>query len=379
MESFGVDVSGGYRLPRPEALMTEFLLLKPAAPEQLPRDVRGFTGRSAELVRLDALADGAIALLTGPAGIGKTALAVRWGHRAAERFPDGQLFVNLRGFDHVVPPMEPAEALRRLLTALGVPTRRVPAGLDERAALYRAEMADRRALVVLDNAGVATQVRPLLAAARNCVTVVTCRNQLTGLIVREGAQPAEVPPLAPAEAAQLLGHRLGPDRVAGETLAVADMIDRCARLPLALSLAAARAAGRPRPPQPPPPPRPPPRPPPPAARRPGRRDRGADRLRSPARRRASGFRLVVPGVERHRGPALPDARPAPGARPHRDRDRRNGRSHRRSGHRPARRVGPGRPAQRVRTRPLLVPRPPTDVRRRVGFDAADPFVRNGVG
>ncbi|MFD0517055.1 ATP-binding protein [Paractinoplanes durhamensis] len=246
MESFGVDVSGGYRLPRPEALMTEFLLLKPAAPEQLPRDVRGFTGRSAELVRLDALADGAIALLTGPAGIGKTALAVRWGHRAAERFPDGQLFVNLRGFDHVVPPMEPAEALRRLLTALGVPTRRVPAGLDERAALYRAEMADRRALVVLDNAGVATQVRPLLAAARNCVTVVTCRNQLTGLIVREGAQPAEVPPLAPAEAAQLLGHRLGPDRVAGETLAVADMIDRCARLPLALSLAAARAAGRPR-------------------------------------------------------------------------------------------------------------------------------------
>ncbi|MEU4236405.1 hypothetical protein [Actinoplanes sp. NPDC026619] len=244
MELFVVDVSGGYRLPRPEALMTDFLLLKPAAPALLPRDERGFAGRSVELSELDTIGDGGLAMLAGAGGGGKTALAVRWGHRAAGRFPDGQLFVNLRGFDHVAQPMEPAEALRRFLTALGVPTRHIPAGLGGRVALYRAEMADRRALVVLDNAGVATQVRPLLPAASGCVTVVTTRNQLTGLIVREGAKLTAVPPLSTADAAQLLINRLGWDRVATDALAVAAVIDRCARMPLALSLITARAGGR---------------------------------------------------------------------------------------------------------------------------------------
>jgi hypothetical protein len=214
--------------------MTESLLLKPAAPAQLPTGVRRFTGRTALLARLCALDGGEIAMLTGPAGIGKTSLAVHWARRSADEFPDGQLFVNLRGFDHAVPPVEPADALRRFLAALGVPARRIPAGLDERVALYRAEMADRRALVVLDNATVATQVRPLLPAARNCVTVVTSRNQLTGLIVREAARPMPVPPLTIAEAAQFLGG-------------YRPVIEQCGGLPLALSLVAART-GEPEPP-----------------------------------------------------------------------------------------------------------------------------------
>jgi hypothetical protein len=244
MELFGVDVSGGYRLPRPEALMTDFLLLKSAAPAQLPTAVRGFAGRADELARLHRLAAGQLAMLTGPGGAGKTALAVRWGHRATDRFPDGQLFVDLRGFDHVAQPMEPAEALRHFLAALGVPARHIPDDLAGQVALYRAEMADRRALVVLDNATVATQVRPLLPHAPGCVTIVTSRNQLTGLIVREEARPIPVPPLPTGDAAQLLINRLGGDRVAGEALAVAGAIDRCAGMPLALTLLAARARRR---------------------------------------------------------------------------------------------------------------------------------------
>jgi hypothetical protein len=261
MESFGVDVSGGFRLPRPEALMTDSLLLKQAttdllkqaapallrqaAPALLPSDPRGFAGRCAELCRLDHLGGGDIAMLSGPGGVGKTALALRWGHRSADRFPDGQLFVNLRGFDHVAQPMEPGEALRRFLAALGVPPRHVPDDPRGQVAVYRAEMADRRALVVLDNATAATQVRPLLPHAPGCVTVVTGRNQLTGLMVRERAQPTALPPLTTADAAQLLINRLGWDRIARDPLSVAAVIDRCARMPLALSLLTARAGGRP--------------------------------------------------------------------------------------------------------------------------------------
>ncbi|GIF21377.1 hypothetical protein BJ973_005175 [Actinoplanes tereljensis] len=214
--------------------MTESLLLNPLAPGQLPTGPRRFTGRATLLARLSALDGGDIAMLSGPAGIGKTSLAVHWARQEADRFPDGQLFVNLRGFDHAVQPVEPADALRRFLGALGVPARRIPAGLDERAALYRAEMADRRALVVLDNATVATQVRPLLPASRTCVTVLTSRNQLTGLIVREAARSMPVEPLTTAEAARYLGG-------------YRPVIEQCGGLPLALALVAARA-GEPDPP-----------------------------------------------------------------------------------------------------------------------------------
>ena len=218
-----------------------------AAPRQLPAAVRHFAGRKAELAALAGqLADVAgtvvISAVGGTAGIGKTALAVYFAHQVADQFPDGQLYVNLRGFDPTGSPVTPAEAIRGFLDAFGVPAERIPVTVEAQAALYRSVLAGRRVLVVLDNARDAEQVRPLLPGSPGCMVVVTSRNQLTSLIAADGACPVDLDLLTVAEARQLLARRLGADRVAAEAPAVEEIITCCARLPLALSIVAARAA-----------------------------------------------------------------------------------------------------------------------------------------
>ena len=164
-----------------------------------------------------------------------------WAHRVADRFPDGQLYVNLRGFDSSGRVMHPGEAIRRFLGAFGVPADRVPADVDAQAALYRSLLAGRRVLVVLDNARDAEQVRPLLPGGSSAFALITSRNQLTPLIATDGAHPLALDLMSTAEAGEFLAHRLGPDRVATEPAAVEQIVASCARLPLALSIAAARA------------------------------------------------------------------------------------------------------------------------------------------
>ncbi|MEH1163971.1 BTAD domain-containing putative transcriptional regulator [Micromonospora sp. CPCC 205539] len=225
-----------------------------SAPAQLPPAVRAFAGRRDELRWLDARLDRpgepdaaamVIAAVSGTPGVGKTALAVHWAHQVADRFPDGQLYVNLRGFDAGGAVLEPADAIRGFLDALGVPVERIPAGLPAQAGLYRSLLTGRRVLVVIDNARDAEQVRPLLPGSASCLAVVTSRNQLTSLVASEGAQPLALDLLPAAEARDLLARRLGSDRVAGEPTAVDQIIASCARLPLALAIATSRAATRP--------------------------------------------------------------------------------------------------------------------------------------
>jgi DNA-binding SARP family transcriptional activator len=220
----------------------------PHVPRQLPVTVRHFTGRETELSALNRMVDEAgtggtvvISAIDGTAGIGKTALAVHWAHRVADRFPDGQLYVNLRGFDPSGAPMAPVEAVRGFLHALEVEPGRIPAGLDAQTALFRSLVAGRRMLVVLDNARNSGQVRPLLPGAATCVTVVTSRDRLAGLVAAEGASSLALDLLTEAEARELLVRRLGAERVTGEPGAVTELIDLCARLPLALNIATARA------------------------------------------------------------------------------------------------------------------------------------------
>jgi tetratricopeptide (TPR) repeat protein/DNA-binding XRE family transcriptional regulator len=219
-------------------------------PAQLPHGVSGFAGRGEYLDALDELVEtgGAAVVITaiaGTAGVGKTALAVHWGHRAAGRFPDGQLYVNLRGFDPSGPAVTPTEAVGRFLDALGVRPGRIPADLVARAGLYRSLLAGRRVLVVLDNARDAEQVRPLLPGASGCLAVVTSRNDLSGLVAADGAVPFTVDLLSPTDARRLLALRLGEAALAAEPDATEEIIIRCGRLPLALSIVAARAASPP--------------------------------------------------------------------------------------------------------------------------------------
>ncbi|GAA4166200.1 BTAD domain-containing putative transcriptional regulator [Phytohabitans flavus] len=225
-------------------------------PAQLPLAPAGFTGRIRELSTLDSLIPGrddgcgtpgavVISAVSGTAGIGKTTLAVHWAHRAAQHFPGGQLYVNLRGYDPSGTVLDPAEALRGFLDAFDVPVDRIPSGVDARAALYRSVLAGRRVLVVLDNARDAEQVRPLLPGTAGCVAVITSRDQLTGLAATEAAHPLTLDLLTATEAHGLLTRRLGAARTAAEPDAVRDIVARCARLPLALAIVAARAAARP--------------------------------------------------------------------------------------------------------------------------------------
>ena len=225
-------------------------------PAQLPPGPP-FAGRRDELASLDALlltsseapADGpggaAISVLSGTAGVGKTALAVHWARRVSARFPDGQLFASLRGFDPAGAALDPGDALRGFLEAFGIPEARIPADRAGQAGLYRSLLAGKRVLVVLDNARDEQQVRPLLPASHGCVAVVTSRNQLVGLVAAEGARPLTLDLMSRDDARELLTGRLGTTRVTSEPAAVSDIIDRCARLPLALTVAAARASTAP--------------------------------------------------------------------------------------------------------------------------------------
>jgi DNA-binding SARP family transcriptional activator/tetratricopeptide (TPR) repeat protein len=222
-------------------------------PAQLPATVPGFTGRGAEIERLDEVLEHldrerigvTVVALSGMPGVGKTALAAYWAHRVRHHFPDGQLYVNLRGFDPESEPTQPAEVVRGFLEALRVPAERIPAGLDAQTALYRGLLSGRQMLILLDNAASADQVRPLLPGGAGCLVVVTSRHRLPGLVVTEGAQPVPVGLFTAAEAVELLAARLGRRRLAAELSAARDIIEQCGRLPLALAVTAAHAALRP--------------------------------------------------------------------------------------------------------------------------------------
>jgi DNA-binding SARP family transcriptional activator/Tfp pilus assembly protein PilF len=223
----------------------------PRPPAQLPADVSAFTGRADYLRTLDRLlaaenASRAVAIcaITGTAGVGKTALAVHWAHRARHRFPDGQLYVNLRGYASGT-PVRPVEALSRFLRALGVPAEQVPLDVDEASDTYRTLLADRQMLIVLDNAHSAEQVRPLLPGSPGSVVLVTSRDRLGGLVARDGAHRVTLDVLAQAESGSLLSRILGADRVAAEPDAAAELAEVCAHLPLALRIAAANLTGHP--------------------------------------------------------------------------------------------------------------------------------------
>lgn len=223
--------------------------LEPSAPApiQLPSDISGFIGRTAELMSLDQYADSAsaasLAVVVGPGGAGKTALAVHWGHSTVERFPGGLLYVNLRGFDEGE-VVSPREALGRLLVAMSTPGEAVPDDVDAAAALFRAATADRGVLVILDNARNAEQVRPLLPGP-GCFTIVTSRDRLTGLVALNDARPVHVGMLEREEAVELLTRILGAARVTGEADAAERLAELCGHLALALRIAAAHVAGEP--------------------------------------------------------------------------------------------------------------------------------------
>jgi DNA-binding SARP family transcriptional activator/Flp pilus assembly protein TadD len=222
-------------------------------PRELPADVPAFTGRAAELAELDRLLAGhaedgkpdtvVVSAVAGTAGVGKTALAVRWAHRAAAQFPDGQLYVNLRGYDPGQ-PVAAADALAGFLNSLGVQDQGIPAELAQRAALYRSLLAVRRILVVLDNASDVEQVRPLLPGAAGCRVVVTSRDALAGLVARDGARRLDLDLLPIADAVALLRAVIGA-RVDAEPEATQTLAERCARLPLALRVAAELAVAQP--------------------------------------------------------------------------------------------------------------------------------------
>jgi DNA-binding SARP family transcriptional activator/tetratricopeptide (TPR) repeat protein len=222
-------------------------------PQQLPPAVPHFTGRAAALKALADITGAAgppggtvvISAIDGTAGIGKTALALYWAHQVADRFPDGQLYVNLRGFDPGGPPVPPPEAVRGFLAALGVPPARIPIGLEAQAAQYRSLLAGKRMLVLLDNARDAGQVRPLLPGSPGCLVLVTSRVQLLSLVAADGAHPLTLDLFTRAEARDLLGRRLGAERVRREQGAADELIGLSARLPLALNIVAARAASQP--------------------------------------------------------------------------------------------------------------------------------------
>ncbi|MFC0545726.1 AfsR/SARP family transcriptional regulator [Kutzneria chonburiensis] len=218
-------------------------------PRQLPAPPIAFAGRTAELAALsEALGDTAgvpIAMIIGSGGIGKTSLALRWAHLRTEDFPDGQLHVNLRGFDPSAPPVSPSVAVRGFLGALGVDPRAVPADPDAQAALYRSRVAGRRLLVVLDNAADVAQVEPLLPGSPGCAVIVTSRNRLAGLVTKHGARPLITDTMADSEARTLLANRVGAQRLTAEPAAVAEILALCGGFPLALSIAAGRAQIRP--------------------------------------------------------------------------------------------------------------------------------------
>jgi tetratricopeptide (TPR) repeat protein len=216
-------------------------------PHQLPADVPGFVGRESELERLDATLEGRqirAFVVAGTAGVGKTALAVRFAHRVSSRFPDGQLFVNLRGHDDG-PPLTPSAALEGMLRALGAAPQAIPAQLEERVQLYRSLLAGRRTLVLLDNAATVGQVRSLLPGGPGCLVMVTSRNRLSGLAARDGAYRLGLGRLSGSQSVALLSAATSGHRPGDDPEQLAELARLCAYLPLALRIAAERAASRP--------------------------------------------------------------------------------------------------------------------------------------
>src|SRR5579875_3230889 len=215
----------------------------------LPRDISDFAGRSRELRALSAvLADRrpgrpvVICAIDGMAGVGKTALAIRAAHQMSDQFPDAQLFVDLHGHSPDREPLEPLAALEMLLRSLGVPATQIPAAADERAAAWRAALAGRRALVVLDNAANVAQVRPLLPGAPGCLVLITSRQRLVGLEVTETISLEVLPR---DEAMDMLARAAGTDRIEADEPAAHRVLGLCGRLPLAVRIAAARLRSRP--------------------------------------------------------------------------------------------------------------------------------------
>lgn len=220
-------------------------------PRQLPPDITYFTGRTRELAALQAWWEaggeqrrraGAITIV-GTAGVGKTAVAVHWSHRIAGEFPDGQLCANLHGYD-VSRASRSARVLSGFLRALGVQANRIPADQDEAAGLYRSLLADKRMLILLDNARLPDQIRPLLPASEGCLAVITSRHAMGGLLARDGVQPLVVDVLPDDDAAALLTAMIDPRQVASDPSAVAELARLCSFLPLSLRVAAASLGTR---------------------------------------------------------------------------------------------------------------------------------------
>lgn len=245
------DITGGIHFHE-QAMTPDRSSSATPTPRQLPADVRGFVNRTEELDQLNAVLTGdsdgplvvSVYVIAGTAGAGKTSLALRWAHQVRDRFPEGQLYVNLRGYDPGQ-PVTAQEALHRLLTSLGVRAQSVPQDLDAAAALYRSLLADRRILVVLDNAATVAQVRPLLPGSASSLVVVTSRSRLSGLAVRDGARRLTLGTLPEREAIALLRAVTAGYRPQDDEQQLAELAQLCARLPLALRIAAERAASHP--------------------------------------------------------------------------------------------------------------------------------------
>jgi DNA-binding SARP family transcriptional activator len=246
-EELGVDPGQRLREAHQQVLNDE-LPGGEEVPRQLPADLPHFVAREEELSRLTGMLNTrpgepvVISAINGVGGVGKTALALRWAHRVADRFPDGQIYVNLRGFDSRAEPMRPLVVIRNVLLALGVSASELPSSEDALIARYRSMLADRRVLLLLDNARDVDQVRPLLPGGGGNLVLITSRNQLRGLVVREGARPIALDMLDERGALDLLTARIGAARIAAESEAAARLIAQCAGLPLALGIVAARAA-----------------------------------------------------------------------------------------------------------------------------------------
>jgi tetratricopeptide (TPR) repeat protein/DNA-binding SARP family transcriptional activator len=252
VEQLGVDPSAELRQVHQSILHSDLGAAEPAAetvaiPAQLPADVAGFTGRDLELSLLErrstATGEMVISAIAGTGGVGKTALAVHFAHRIRDRFPDGQLYVDLRGYDDDH-PAAPGDVLAAFLRALGVPGATIPAETEERAAVYRTLLARRKILILLDNASSVEQISLLLPGSPSCLVLVTSRDSLAGLVARHGARRLDLDVL-PAEEAVALLHRLIGARVHTEPVAADALATQCDRLPLALRIVAELAIARP--------------------------------------------------------------------------------------------------------------------------------------
>lgn len=255
----GIDPGPGLRAVHERILRSDpnLLAARPptprtstATPAQLPADLPTFAGRRTDLKRLEATTEAnpttvAVTVVTGMAGVGKTTLAVHWAHQVTHRFPDGAIYLDLHGFGPADAVVQPGEAVGTVLAAFGVRHEHMPANSAAQAALYRSVLADRRVLLLLDNARDADQVRPLLPGTPGSLAIVTSRDQLTGLIARDGARPVHLDALPEDEAREFLVDRVGEDRTAAEPGAVDEILNRCAGLPLALAIVATRAVTRP--------------------------------------------------------------------------------------------------------------------------------------